>query len=397
MDAVYGVAYILLLSALMLPFSAFMYGAYMRSRRKVFSPPATALVLVAASVLGIATTVRLFPKDSSRDNIHLFFLWSFGIPLLLSVAVTTVAVLALPTRNARVFGARRTAFPFASVGQALVGLAGLVTLGTIVAAFRYDVEWAQIQRVLTLALGFLLPIGLYSIHLQRRLQAPPLAEVLKTDTRPPVLYLRAFNQESQFFVIGRKSRYDTYASGLAARLATDEQNVGVSFEEYFAGDLDQSIGPFVALGSPEDYISPEGATRAYATDADWMERLRELATKAVCIVVEAGDSANLRREFEYVRGARLHQKLFVITRPKPPEGTKLAYAFYRLIWRVKGIKTITWKEFADELGKVGYQFDRDEPGPGAVVSFDQDGKSVLLATEAELPPDYVAPIARALQ
>ena len=123
-----------------------------------------------------------------------------------------------------------------------------------------------------------------------------------------------------------------------------------------------------------------------------MERVRDLATKAACILVEVGKSANLRLEFEYLRRKGLQQRLFVITHPRRPAQTKLAYAFYSLIWRLKGIRSISWNEFVDDLGKMGYQLSRDDPGPGAVVSFDQDGQGRLLTTEADLPSDYIGPI-----
>lgn len=42
--------------------------------------------------------------------------------------------------------------------------------------------------------------------------------------------------------------------------------VAVPFEQYFHGSIEISLGPFVALGSPEDYVPPHGAVRHYATD-----------------------------------------------------------------------------------------------------------------------------------
>lgn len=104
--------------------------------------------------------------------------------------------------------------------------------------------------------------------------------------------------------------------------------------------MDKSVGPFVALGSPQDYLAPEGAARLYAKDAEWMQRLEELANRAICIVVEVGKSANLRWEFEHLKAAGQQTRLFVFTRPKAEPGTRLAYAFWGLLGRVKGIEKV---------------------------------------------------------
>lgn len=49
-------------------------------------------------------------------------------------------------------------------------------------------------------------------------------------------------------------------------VAIPGQRVAVPFEQYFHGSIEISLGPFVALGSPEDYVPPHGAVRHYATD-----------------------------------------------------------------------------------------------------------------------------------
>ncbi len=216
--------------------------------------------------------------------------------------------------------------------------------------------------------------------------------MLARDARATVLYLRAFNQESQFFLIGPRSKYGTFASGFGAALAKPEQNVGVTFEGFFGPALTRAVGPFAALGSPEDYLAPEGAARQYAKDTDWMQRLEELAKGAVCIVLEVGKSANLRWELEYLRSTGQQTKLFVFTHPEPEPGTGLAYAYWGLLWRLKGIEKIRWPKFAAGLAAIGYQ-PGDDPGPGAVLTFDAQGQGLLLTCGAASPDEFIAPIA----
>jgi hypothetical protein len=44
------------------------------------------------------------------------------------------------------------------------------------------------------------------------------------------------------------------------------------------------------------------------------------------------------------------------------------------------------------IAPFGYEVDRSDPGPGAVVTFDGNGKSVLLISDAKTPEDFVGAI-----
>ena len=128
------------------------------------------------------------------------------------------------------------------------------------------------------------PTGLYLIRRRQRAKAAlPVEEIPRMDSRPGALYLRAFLQESRFFVIGPKSKCGANARSWHAAVAKPEENIGVTFEEYLAEALSNSIGPFVALGIPEDYLPPEGALRAYADDTHWKELFHRFARRSACI------------------------------------------------------------------------------------------------------------------
>jgi hypothetical protein len=45
----------------------------------------------------------------------------------------------------------------------------------------------------------------------------------------------------------------------------------------------------------------------------------------------------------------------------------------------------TWEHFAENLGKLGFELG-DDPGHGAVVTFDSGGKAMVLVRGAEKPP-----------
>jgi hypothetical protein len=240
--------------------------------------------------------------------------------------------------------------------------------------------------------ALLISTGRYLIRLGRRVKEyPSLEELLTHDARPPVLYLRSFNQESQYFVIGDKSEYGRYAKSFQAVIASSYQKIGIPFEAYLSDALTESIGPFIALGGPEDYLAAEGAVRTYAKDTEWMDLLDQLARRCACIVAEVGKSANLRWEFEHLRHEGLQPKLFVVTQHSH-EGSRYQWAFWEFLWRLKGIPSVKWREFAEGLGKLGYDLGFEDPGPGSVVGFDAEGRGILLTAQADQPEEFVVPI-----
>ncbi len=244
-----------------------------------------------------------------------------------------------------------------------------------------------------LSLGIMLgSAGLYLIRRGRNVLIPPMEEILRDDPRPPVLYLRAFNQESQFFIIGTKAEYGAWSKSLHGEISKRYQNIGITLEEYLAEEITDSIGPFVALGSPEDYLAPPGALRVYAKDEDWKLRFDELARRSAGVIVEVSKSDNLRWELEHLQSEGLQEKLFILTRPSPTKGSKLSWAFWEMLWRLKGIRSMTWQEFREDLTKLGYEIGFGDPGPGAVLSFNMEGRGTVLTTGANWPTEFVEPI-----
>jgi hypothetical protein len=204
----------------------------------------------------------------------------------------------------RIFGHRRPLFPFATAGK------GLIVLGVLTCLFAFvwsatgkgaDSLISDSFKVVICAITF----GGYLIFLGRHITSAPtsLEEIARADARPPVLYLRPFNQEAEFFVSGRKSLYGQYAQGLQrfamhlgetlgndTALSSDPM-VGIRFEGYFISALHSRIGPLFALGNPEDYTPPEGAARRYANNSPLPRNLNPHPTsrqeKAAC----SGDSS----------------------------------------------------------------------------------------------------------
>jgi TPR repeat protein len=151
----------------------------------------------------------------------------------------------------------------------------------------------------------------------------------------------------------------------------------------------------VALGSPEDYLPPlDGdAVRTYADDESWYEYFERIAGRAVCIVMLVSHSDNLQQELTFIRRAGLQRRLFIFTNlleeiksPFAPlfRGLRLAAPIVSRPPAGIGGGLATWEHFAENLGKLGFDLG-DNPGRGAVVTFDSGGKAMVLVRGAETP------------
>jgi hypothetical protein len=231
-------------------------------------------------------------------------------------------------------------------------------------------------------------------YYRKQATARTLRAAVKSDPRPPVLYLRAFYQESLAFTWGPKEVMARYTSH--PMTTTQGNTVSITFEQYIDSAISRGIGPFVALGNPEDFLPPEGASREYAEDRDWQKHFLKLAETASAIVMEVSRSDNLRWEIAALRSHGWQRKLFVITPPKP-----MANIMYRWIFAglraARGVAAPRWSEFASELNNAGFQTDPADPGFGSVVSFDLAGSSEVITRGATDPEEYVTAIKRRLE
>jgi hypothetical protein len=231
----------------------------------------------------------------------------------------------------------------------------------------------------------------------RQITRPVTAEaVLAKDTRPPVVYIRPFARERDIYVIGPKHTYGQFRERIRFDSAKNP-NALIPFEEYLAGTVYRLLGPFVALGSPQDDITPVGAARTYATDDDWQEQFDRIGHSACAFLVQVGDSKNLQWEFEHIRKRGWSERLFIVTAHKTNSFTGRGRKLAEWVNRLYGIPSASWADLVSGLASLGYQPPTDDPGPGAIVTFDAAGAGLVLATGADLPAEFVGPIAERLR
>jgi hypothetical protein len=115
-----------------------------------------------------------------------------------------------------------------------------------------------------------------------------MEEIRKRDPRPPVLFLRSFNDE-------------------AAPILRDG---GPSLERVLT-DAVRPYGPFVGIGRPGE-LRPAGAARKYFPDNEWRAAVLKLMDEAALIVVLPGLTSGLDWEMQRVaEHGRLRKTIYV--------------------------------------------------------------------------------------
>jgi hypothetical protein len=177
-----------------------------------------------------------------------------------------------------------------------------------------------------------------------------------------------------------------------------------SFEHFLAPKLYECLAPLVALENPYDILpTPHGAVRVRASDHDWQQRFAELAREARCILTSSGQmSLNVELELRHILTNGLAFKLLLCTSPPCSDRWEYAYlTFWGLLFGPEvrhylGLQPGSWSETAQCLRNAGYTPPTEDPGAGAILSFDTRGRAQLLVRGAEYPEQYVKTIVRCL-
>lgn len=138
---------------------------------------------------------------------------------------------------------------------------------------------------------------------RQRLVVMRIEELIREDTRPPVLYLRAFKDDT------------TIARAIGFKSIEQEMKL-VLFD----------IGPFIAFAEPNNEPADPGAARIYASQEHWQEEALEKMSKAQLVIMRIGDSPSfwweVREAIDRVMPERL---VFLI----PAEKAEMKYERFR--------------------------------------------------------------------
>ncbi|MEQ1909624.1 MAG: hypothetical protein ABMA15_12425 [Vicinamibacterales bacterium] len=133
----------------------------------------------------------------------------------------------------------------------------------------------------------------------------PASDARRIDERPPVLFLRSFENDQ--------------VSLRSAAVAPSVRLVDPAFEQSHLEDVLQtclSLGPVIAIGRPDDAAPPVGVPRLYVPTVEWRNVVTRLMDEASLVVVGVSESAGVIWEVEQLtKRQHLGKAVFVV----PPE------------------------------------------------------------------------------
>jgi hypothetical protein len=136
----------------------------------------------------------------------------------------------------------------------------------------------------------------------RKRIAPMAQTALGEDTRPPVVYLRSFQDDA---IAGQTV---LPGSWVILNTTTEEEQISTTLK---------AIGPVIAIGQPGEKLPELGAARMYVDDAEWQDAVLDLLVRARLVVLRAGQTSGFWWEVE--KAAQMvdpQRLLFLIPRGK---------------------------------------------------------------------------------
>lgn len=201
----------------------------------------------------------------------------------------------------------------------------------------------------------------------RRLRQLSADEALASSKKPAILYLRPFSEDEK--IVGRIWLMLPLEMRIISRLAgTREIAPGMTYETQVWMVL-KKVGPFVAIGKPDDEHSPIGATlgaaRLYVSNEEWQKRVNELVSDAGLVLWVLGHSDGIRWEL-----ARLIEVV-------PPEKLIICLPF---IGMRPAARQTEWESFSSHFRSMF-----PKPLPANV------GRALFMRFDADWMPQLVRP------
>lgn len=196
-------------------------------------------------------------------------------------------------------GRRRALGVLSYIAACVLGIAT-----AIYAVLLFDLDGNLFVRALILS-ALLIAAGLL-FAIAEGFFVPSVRDVLARDARPPVVYLRPFDED-------REVVYDVISSG-------ETTSVETAKAEDFLLSLN-AIGPLVSIAAPDWAahigLHPHGAYRDFVGGGDWQARVQQLLERAGLVVLAIGDSPGIEWEIAQARERIGAEGLLVYLPPRP--------------------------------------------------------------------------------
>jgi TM2 domain-containing membrane protein YozV len=160
------------------------------------------------------------------------------------------------------------------------------------------VEWSDLAAVLAYAL---VAVGVLLMRTGWKYDVRRAADIVASDARTPVVYLRSFQDDVKSPVGG--------AFGVWLKVLM--WFFPVSFEQELAAIMNR-LGPFVAVGRPGERLPELGANRFYFADDEWQARVSELVQQARLTLILCGPTASLWWEIDHVLASASPERVVLL-------------------------------------------------------------------------------------
>ena len=181
-------------------------------------------------------------------------------------------------------------------GLKKAGMLLLVTglFGLLIQAVPHSVLPHINNAILGLVIYFFMTfVGAFLYWRGRQYAAKAVTEKVISDSKPDVLYLRAFQTDPSF-------------------LATMNFLSGWLTEEEQLSEVLQPFGDLVAIGKPGETLPTPGAARLYTSNAEWEKVVTDRMQTARLVVIRAGTSGGLLWELKEVVQVVNPKKLLIL-------------------------------------------------------------------------------------
>jgi hypothetical protein len=145
----------------------------------------------------------------------------------------------------------------------------------------------------------LIGVGRYCYQRGKKHKVPSGTELMRSDARPPVLYLRSFIDDAAAAANPVWRAFFSPGAWTYALVGEEEQVAEVMNE----------IGPFVAIGRSGATLPDLGAARMYVGESEWHAKVLELTARARLVVFRLGNTPGFWWEIRTVVGMLPPEKI----------------------------------------------------------------------------------------
>ena len=196
------------------------------------------------------------------------------------------------------------------IGGAVAAAAGLLVL-SLMPLFLRTHGLGEVAMQLLVLLALLAAIGTIQSLLRgtaRWFSRASYADKVTRDMRPPILFLRSF-QDDQVLLKERGPLRGllrrVFAPGIKGRRL-----------DHFLVEGFSRYGPSLALGSPGEKSLPFGAARVYCTHETWKAKVAEIANRAGYVILVADSTPGVEWELSHFLKPPWREKTLFVVAPK---------------------------------------------------------------------------------